>query len=1599
LGVDSVVDAAGNTGPGTAATGTSVTVDRTAPTVSAFSATTPTRGSPIAYTLTFDEPVSGLAASDFATTGTSDGWTVTSITGSGATYTVNLGNASPSDGTVVLTLASGSVSDAAGNTAPATAAAANTVTFDGTPPAAEWALAATPTNASVSVFTLSFNTPVTGIAAGDFTNRGTATGCTFSPSATSGTSVTVSASGCSEGSVIVRIAADSVDDAAGNAGPATAQDSTAVLIDRTAPAVSSFVSSSTTPSNAGTATFSVTFDSPVTGLAAGAFTPTGTSAGWSVDSLTGSGAGPYTVTLSAASPSTGTLGLDLASGSVLDAATNAGPGTTASATATISIDVTPPGSPSFTSGPSGDIGVTSASFEFTGAASGERYECQVDGDGPWTSCASPRSLSNLSDGSYSLGVRLVDELGNAGTPVTRSFTVDTTSPASAVSITNSLPVDGSSTRTTSATMTFTGSDSGETYSCSLDGSAWAACATATDPGSQPYTGLADGEHVFRVASTDAAGNRGPVSTRVWTVDTDAPTNSPVITAAPASPGSDGTPTFAFGGAATGETYVCAVDAGAFAPCTSPFTTGALADGSHTFRVALLDAAGNQGPSASSTIVIDTTAPSTTPTISSSPAIPGNDPTPSIAFTGAGAGETHECQVDGGAWMPCTSPTSLGPLDDGAITFSVRLVDAAGNTGSASTTTWTVDVSAPAPPTLTRTPSDTPTASTSASIAIAAAEADGTLQCSLDGAAWATCTSPRSLTGLADGSHTMRVRQVDAAGNAGAIASESWVVDTTAPSAAPTITAGPCGGVAVTTAGFAFTGAGTGEVYECSLDSGAWEACTSPVSLTGLADGAHAWSVRLVDAAGNSGPAATRSWTVFSTPPPPPDGSTAPASTSNPTSTFSFTGATTSTFECRLDGGAWTTCTSPFTTPELPDGSHTLEVRQVDGGGNISAPPYLEYTWVIDSQAPASVVFGNVPTSPTNATTAAPTMTISADVAGVATYSLECMVDGGPWQEPCPVTGTGPGPLTKALSGLGEGEHTLVARQRKTLADSSVTVSVESSIVWTIDLTPPAAPTVSSRPADPTNQTSGTFGISAPAATTLECRINDGAWAACTSPAPVSGLADGNHTFQTRAVDYAGNRSTATSVTWAVDTNAPGTAAFTSQPPVDASSESATFGFILPAGGASAMCALDGAEPVPCTAPYTVSGLVDGTHTLQVSVVDAAGNVGPATSITWTVDTQPPPAPAIATGPTGSVQEIASTFTFTGAAAGDVYQCNIDASGWLPCATPNTTSALAEGAHVLMVRTADAAGNVSRTDTREWTVDRTPPADTATLIESPANPSSIATPQFGFSGAAAPDTYSCRVNGGAWAPCTSPFTLPSLGDGTHSFEVALTDAAGNIGSPTTYAWFVDTVAPSSAPVILSSPSAYSKDLTPSIVFAGAGVGDTYACAIDSGTYAACTSPFTSAQLSSGAHAFRVALVDAAGNRGPDATRSWITVADPPVTVPVITSGPSGATSDSTPEWEFAGAGASETYECRMDDDPFAACTSPFTSSALADGTHVFEVRTVDQAGNGGTPLARTIIVDTEVPGEPSLSGAPSVVDERQLRDLGIKLKPAAAGENK
>lgn len=80
---------------------------------------------------------------------------------------------------------------------------------------------------------------------------------------------------------------------------------------------------------------------------------------------------------------------------------------------------------------------------------------------------------------------------------------------------------------------------------------------------------------------------------------------------------------------------------------------------------------------------------------------------------------------------------------------------------------------------------------------------------------------------------------------------------------------------------------------------------------------------------------------------------------SPTATFSFTGQDAAPsgpnsglagFECRVDGDAFASCTSPHTTASLAEGEHTFEVRALDLAGNVQ-PATTSVSWIIDTTPP------------------------------------------------------------------------------------------------------------------------------------------------------------------------------------------------------------------------------------------------------------------------------------------------------------------------------------------------------------------------------------------------------------------------------------------------------------------------------------------------------------------------------------------------------------------------------------------------------------------------------------------------------------------------
>jgi hypothetical protein len=278
--------------------------------------------------------------------------------------------------------------------------------------------------------------------------------------------------------------------------------------------------------------------------------------------------------------------------------------------------------------------------------------------------------------------------------------------------------------------------------------------------------------------------------------------------------------------------------------------------------------------------------------------------------------------------------------------------------------------------------------------------------------------------------------------------------------------------------------------------------------------------------------------------------------------------------------------------------------------------------------------------------------------------------------------------------------------------------------------------------------------------------------------------------------------------------------------------SATFTFSSSEAGSSFECKLDGGAWDSCSSPEALTSLSDGPHTLSVRATDAADNTDPTPATrTWTVDPAVPPdttAPqtTINGGPSGTVNQTATTFTFSSSEAGSSFQCKLDDSAWDSCSSPKALTSLSDGDHTFKVLATDPADNTDPTPaTRTWTVDT---ADPQTRIDSgPSGTVNQTSATFTFSSGDVGSSFECKLDGGAYTACSSPETLANLADGAHTFKVIATDAADNT-DPTaaTRTWTVDTAdtnaattppGPLTTPYPTTAPAANVRDVTgPAIV---------------------------------------------------------------------------------------------------------------------------------------------------------------------------------------
>ena len=294
---------------------------------------------------------------------------------------------------------------------------------------------------------------------------------------------------------------------------------------------------------------------------------------------------------------------------------------------------------------------------------------------------------------------------------------------------------------------------------------------------------------------------------------------------------------------------------------SSHTLTSLADGTRTINVTAWDGGGNSA-SSSIEVIVDTTGPTVSITAPGAGAFLASASV-QVTWTASDAAtalDHFDIRIDGGSTntLPgsATDYTFSG-LADGSHAVELTAFDGAGHS-TVVTRSFTVDTVAPS---FTLTAPATGFVGTR-DVVVTWAASDATsgidhVDVSLDGTIVPVPggVTTHTLTGVADGPHTILVTVYDGAGNS-ASASVAVTVDATGPTVS---ISGPGSGAVVTSSSTtvqwsaADTTSGVDHI-ELRIDGGSPQtlsASTTSQSLTGLSDGSHTVTITVVDRAGNT----------------------------------------------------------------------------------------------------------------------------------------------------------------------------------------------------------------------------------------------------------------------------------------------------------------------------------------------------------------------------------------------------------------------------------------------------------------------------------------------------------------------------------------------------------------------------------------------------------------------------------------------------------------------------------------------------------------------------------------------------------------------------
>ncbi|MCK6930288.1 Ig-like domain-containing protein [Enterobacter roggenkampii] len=355
-----------------------------------------------------------------------------------------------------------------------------------------------------------------------------------------------------------------------------------------------------------------------------------------------------------------------------------------------------------------------AGTTLTVTVNGKTYAASVLADGSWSAAIPAADVAAFAAGTVTVTVAGQSAAGN---PVTISHDVTVDLAAVAISIDAIATDDVINAAEKGADLVLSGSTSnveenqtvtvifgGKTYTAKVDADGnW----TATVP-SADLAGLKDGDASVQVSVTNAHGNSASAG-REYSVDATAPTvtidtvaGDNVINGSEAAAGVaiSGTTTAEAGQTVTvtlgGKSYTAQVQQGGVWSVNVPGSDlTALADSGYTVQVSVSDAAGNPG-SAGKTITLDTTPPTVSFNV-----VAGDDVINSVehgqaqivsgSATGANVGDKvvitlgsyqYTTTVDAsGNWSVGVPASVISALTDGTVTLSATITDSAGNSST------------------------------------------------------------------------------------------------------------------------------------------------------------------------------------------------------------------------------------------------------------------------------------------------------------------------------------------------------------------------------------------------------------------------------------------------------------------------------------------------------------------------------------------------------------------------------------------------------------------------------------------------------------------------------------------------------------------------------------------------------------------------------------------------------------------------------------------------------------------------------------------------------------------------------------------------------